>query len=164
MNKAEQLAYARRGLVRMQEILEGFDPAAMAEHCENLSAVEVAALMKELHEANERADRVKKDIGKVYDHVRTLTLPDKMDDEGLDSMKVQGVGRVTITSDLRATIVDKPAGYRWLEEHGYGDLISETVNASSLKAVLRRMIRDGQEVPDDIFKVSAFNRASITKA
>lgn len=141
-----------------------FEPATASKDLESEQAVEVVKVMAALRDLNERADNVKKSAGKVYDHVRTLVLPDKMDEEGLDNMRVTGIGRVSVTTDVRATITDKQAGYEWLEEHGHGDMITETVNASSLKSLLRKMMRDGQEIPEDIFKVTAFNRASITKA
>jgi hypothetical protein len=43
-------------------------------------------------------------------------------------------------------------------------MISETYNASSMKALLRRMIADGQPTPDDLFSITPFIRASIVKA
>jgi hypothetical protein len=43
-------------------------------------------------------------------------------------------------------------------------MIVETYNASSLKALFRRMIADGAEIPDEVFNVTPFIRASIVKA
>jgi hypothetical protein len=43
-------------------------------------------------------------------------------------------------------------------------MITETYNASSLKALFRRMISEGVDIPDDIFNVQPFIRASIVKA
>lgn len=164
MTQMERLEKIIAFLEKAESFIDSFTVQAVSDELDELAAVDIALKMGRLKEANERADDLKKAIGKVYDHVRTIALPDRMDDEGLENMKVQGLGRISVTSDLRASIVDKEAGYRWLEEHGHGDLITETVNASSLKATIRRMIRDGEEIPDEIFKVTAFNRASITKA
>lgn len=159
---AQHMAHLLREIsTHMEE--SGFNAQQASSQLENESAVEVAKIMAALKDLNECAEAVKKESGKVYDHVRTLVLPDKMDDEGLDNMRVAGLGRVSVTADVRATIADKQAGYKWLEEHGYGDMITETVNASALKALMRRMIKEGREIPDEIFKVTPFNRASITK-
>lgn len=159
----QHLAHALRQVSESME-KSGFTPGTASEELEKQQAVEIVRVMAALKDLNEEAENVKKSAGKVYDHVRTLVLPDKMDEEGLDNMRVSGIGRVSVTTDVRASLVDKDAGYRWLEEHGHGDMITETVNASALKGLLRRMLKDGREVPEDTFKVSPFNRASITKA
>jgi len=53
---------------------------------------------------------------------------------------------------------------QWLRDCGYEGMITETYNASSLKALLRRMLVEGVDIPDDIFNVAPFVRASIIKA
>lgn len=165
MNKQQQLQLIIKGLTRMVEIVEDFTAREFSDHCEaeKLSAVEIAQLQHQLQKANEQADTVKKTVGKVFDHTRTLLLPAQMEEEGISGFKIKGIGRVNLTSDMRVSMKDKEAGYAWLEENDHGDLITETVNASTLKALLSRMIRDGQEVPEEIFKISPFDRASITK-
>lgn len=51
----------------------------------------------------------------------------------------------------------------WLARQGAADLITETVNASSLKALLRRKIKDGVEVPHELVKISPYTYAAIVK-
>jgi hypothetical protein len=53
---------------------------------------------------------------------------------------------------------------QWLRDCGYGDLITETYNASSIKAIFRKMIVEGAEIPGDTFAVTPFTRASLVKA
>lgn len=137
---------------------------AISEVTEPMTAVDTVHIMAELQGLNEVADEVKKTIGKAYDHIRVMVLPTKMDAEGLDSMTVAGVGRVSVTGDIHASTVDKQGAFIWLEENGHGDVIQETVNAGTLKAILRKRLKEGQEIPEALFKVSPFDRASITKA
>lgn len=158
------LEQAQLILNQAAESLSGFAVNTVAPQTEGKSAIDLAILQAKLKEAHEAAEDIKSTLGKVYDWVRTIALPERMDEEGLETMKVVGVGRVSLTADLHAFIKDKETGYQWLEDHGHGDLVTETVNAASLKALLRRMMRDGQEIPEDIFKVTPFTRASITKA
>lgn len=155
---------AQKTLDRIRESLGVLTPGAIDETMAGDSAVECAVVMARLQDLNEAADGVKKHIGKVYDWSRMVLVPAHMEAEGLDGMRVRGIGRVSLEADLSASMPDKRAGYAWLEEHGFGDLITETVNASSLKAVLRRLLRDGAEVPEDIFRVSVFTRAKLTRA
>lgn len=51
----------------------------------------------------------------------------------------------------------------WLARQGAADLITETVNASSLKALLRRKIKDGVEIPAELVKISPYTYAAIVK-
>lgn len=137
---------------------------AVAEVVEPHTAVDAVHMMATLRGLNEAADEVKKAIGKAYDHMRVMVVPAKMDAEGLDGMTVAGIGRVSITGDIHASTVDKAGAFLWLEENGHGDIIQETVNAGTLKALLRRRLKEGEEIPEALFKVSPFDRASITKA
>ena len=52
--------------------------------------------------------------------------------------------------DLYSSFVDKVKGYAWLKEEGFGDMITETVNAQTFSAHIRSMIKTDTEfeVPD----------------
>jgi len=77
----------------------------------------------------------------------------------------EGLGRVQTATDLYANTREgqKDAGIQWLRDCGYEGMITEGYNASSLKALFRRMIGEGSDIPDDIFNVTPFVRASIVK-
>lgn len=53
------------------------------------------------------------------------------------------------------------SAWDWLIRNGSGDLIKETVNASSLKAVIKAKIRDGVAVPPELFKMTPVTYSSI---
>lgn len=158
LNEAAEL------IIEASTILENFNRDTVEPEMSGVSAADAARFQKQLMDTHEMADSLKSTIGKVYDWVRTGLVPEKMDEEGLELLKIEGIGRVSLTSDINVSIINKDEEFKWLEESGHGDLITETVNASSLKALLRRMIRDGKEVPEAIFKVIPFTRASITKS
>lgn len=151
----------------LEQCTKALGPLAVpvvAEMVEPYTAVDAVRMMATLRDLNEAADEVKKAIGKAYDHMRVMVVPAKMDAEGLDGMTVAGIGRVSITGDIHVSTVDKAGAFLWLEENGHGDIIQETVNASTLKALLRRRLKESEEIPEALFKVSPFDRASITKA
>lgn len=126
---------------------------------------DVVKLMRDLRSELDTVSAIKSLYEKAHDHLRLNKIPDLMDERGVTSLTLAGIGRVTLTSDLRARIAaaDRERAYAWLEENGYGDLIKETVNAGTLKSFCKRRIKDGKELPDDLFKVQPFSRASITK-
>lgn len=159
----ELLEYTMGVLDGLQNDIEAINPGRVAEEAEAMNAQNVARLLRDLKMANDQAAEVKKQIGKAYDYARMYAMPDKMDEEGIESpFNVQGIGSVRLTDDVQVSFKDKAQGYAWLEENGHDDLITETVSASSLSALIRRKMRDGQEVPDEIFKVKPITRASIT--
>lgn len=164
MDMRDHIVEVRDLLTRLEEILEPLSPEYFASSCAQLDHVGAVRFMHTMQGLNAQADAVKTTIGKVYDWSRMGLVPEKMEEAGVDGFTVTGIGRVSLTADLSVSMPDKAAGYAWLNDHDLGDLITETVNASSLKAVIRRRMRDGQEVPGEIFRISPFTRASITKA
>jgi len=51
----------------------------------------------------------------------------------------------------------------WLRKHDAADIISETVNSSTLAAYVRAQMQAGDEYPVDICEVSAYSTASLRK-
>ena len=102
---------------------------------------------------------------KALDALRLGKIPDFMTEQGIKNATFDGLGRVQLASDIYASTRSgqKEAAMQWLRDCGYDGMISETYNASSLKALLRRMIADGNPTPDDLFSVVPFIRASIVK-
>lgn len=100
------------------------------------------------------------------DELRLKKIPDMMAAIPVQTATFPGVGRVQTASDLYASTKkgQKPAAMQWLRDCGYENMITETYNASSLKALFRRQLVEGVDIPDDIFNVTPFIRASVVKA
>lgn len=122
--------------------------------------------MQNLQKSKDLLEEQLSDINKKLDYMRTRTIPDLMTELDLRNATFEGLGRVQLASDVYASTREgrKMDAMVWLRDAGYADMITETYNASSLKALFRRMIADGVEIPDDIFSVTPFVRASIVKA
>lgn len=93
-------------------------------------------------------------------------VPDAMREAKVKTITLEGVGRVTVSHRFSCTIhTDKQVGHDWLKENGYGDLVTETVNSSTLAAFAKNLLEvEGKELPDEIFKVGTSPYTSITKA
>ncbi len=104
-------------------------------------------------------------IQKMFDSVRLNKIPDMMDEQDITTITFATLGRLTLTSDIRASIPKsyRKKAYEWMELHGHGDLIVEGIPSSTLKAFCKRLIKKGEILPDDLFVVSPFSRASLTK-
>lgn len=104
-------------------------------------------------------------VNKELDFIRTKAIPELMESMELRNVTIEGIGRVQLASDIYTSTRDgkKDAAMEWLRDLGYEDMIQETYNSSSLKALFRRMLAEGIDIPDDIFNVTPFTRASIVK-
>jgi len=128
----------------------------------------LVGLIKEMGDVKEQLDKVTEEktaLQKTYDYLRINLIPELMADDDLSTITVDGVGRVSLTADIYSSVPSekKEAAYEWLREHQLGDIIKETINSGTLKATIKALMKKGEEVPGDIFKVTPYTRASITK-
>jgi hypothetical protein len=120
--------------------------------------------MNDLRQEKDRLEEQLKGINARYDVLRHELIPATMEENGVASpYNVTGLGRITLTADLRVRVVQKTGLFDWLRDNRLGDLIQETVNAATLKASLKKRIIEGKEIPDSV-ECQAFTRASLTKA
>lgn len=126
---------------------------------------ELAALQSMAKDISDRAKRKQVKADAVYDVLRLQLVPEAMNAMGITSINVINIGRVTVTTDFHARVLSGKTSesLQWLDENGYGDLIKETVHPSTLKAFMKECITNGTELPGDIFEMTPFDRASITK-
>jgi hypothetical protein len=127
---------------------------------------ELCVQMRDLETEKDTLDDLLSEVNKRLDHVRKIKIPECMAALKLRNATFDGIGRVQLAEDIYANTREgmKDAGMQWLRDLGYDDMIVETYNASSMKALFRRMLKDGQPIDDTIFNVTPFTRASIVKA
>jgi hypothetical protein len=122
--------------------------------------------MKQLQEQKDALETQLSAVNGELDQLRRDKIPSLMESLGIKNTTFEGLGRVQLAPDLFASTREgkKEAAMQWLRDLGYEDMISETYNATSLKALLRRMIASGTDIPDELFSVTPFVRASLVKA
>lgn len=137
-----------------------------ADEFESMSVPELAAALKTIRERLDQVGVIKTEIQKVYDFLSIDVLPERMDEEGIQTLKIKDVGRLQASSDIRCTVPanNRQAVQDWLEEHGHGSMISSTVNASTLKAFVKEMMKEGKEWPEELLSVHPYSRATVVKA
>lgn len=131
--------------------------------------ISIVALIHEFNSIKmlkDACDLLDKEITRIYDFLRLVVIPERFEQEGISNMKLGGIGRVQLASDIYSSIRPnkKEEAYQWLDDIGKGSLIKSTVNSESLKVVLKAMLKGGEEIPEDLFKVEPFTRASIVRA
>jgi len=169
MRKEERdIKDVHRDLVELKSALEWLfadDGGRLRDTTEDMTIAEVASLQKTLKEITDDAGEIKTELQKTYDFIRYVRVPAIMEREDVESVKIEGVGRMYLLSDYNMSIKkgQKEPAIEWLIENGLGDIVQETVNASTLKAALKGVIKNGVEIPEDMFNISPFTRAQITK-
>lgn len=120
--------------------------------------------MHKVRQIKEEYEDKLKELNAHYDVLRIELIPGKMEEEGIERIAIEGVGRVSLTADMYVSVADKSGFFGWLRKHKLGDLIKEQVPSSTLKAFVKNRIIKGTPVPTELVKVTPFTRASITKA
>lgn len=136
------------------------------EKYEGMTVTDMAKAMKLAKDQLEAAKKVQTEYQKEFDHLRLVAIPAAMDEMGVSSMKIDGVGRLTLSTDAYAGIASGKSdeAYGWLQDNGFEDLVTEYVHPSTLKAFLKEQFKAGNEFPEELFKFTPYERASITKA
>ena len=132
---------------------------------DSISLVDLVTAMAELQRYKEALEDSLKLVNKELDFLRITKIPGQMEDEGIDRITVSGVGRVSLTADMHVSVKadKKPEFFEWLRDNGRGDLLQENINPSTLKATIKGLVENGEEIPEDLLNVSPFTRAAITK-
>jgi hypothetical protein len=113
-------------------------------------------------------EEVTKAVGRLVelrDKLNTTIIPESYEAHGVTSQTVLD-HRITVAVLVRASIAadQKEGAYKWLRDQGFGTLITETVNASSLAALAKTLMQDeGRELPDNLFKTYTVPSVSMTK-
>ena len=126
-------------------------------------------LVTEMKITREKLDGLKAEssaLQKKWDDLRKVQIPNKMEELNLESARVADVGNISLQTDAYCTVLasKKALLQEWLEAHDHGDLVTETINASTLKAFMKEQIMAGNEIPpEEIVNFLPFTYATITK-
>jgi hypothetical protein len=107
----------------------------------------------------------KKELQIQHDRLRLTIIPDKMDEDGMTSINIKGVGRLGVTLDAYVTVLAENRGafYEWLDDNGHGGLIKPYAQPSTVKAFIKEQVKNGEEIPEDLVSCEPFFRATVTK-
>lgn len=121
------------------------------------------------------SEHVKSPLEKIYDILRFTVVPEVFADNEITTLTLEGIGRCNIMDDIAVTMqgddkaekdAHKEQFYKWLVNNELEDLITQTVNAQTLAAFVRRQLqsKDGKKLPMDLLKISPVTRAQITRS
>lgn len=145
--------------------MEESELQALEQKYSPMLTLDIIREMDKILSVKEQLEEQLKAVNKEYDFLRINMIPKRMDDEGISNIKVDGVGRVTLTGDMYVSIPSdvKEQAYEYFRDIGKESLITQTINPSTLKAAVKAMVKNGDEIPEELIRVTPFTRASITK-
>lgn len=110
--------------------------------------------------------RVVSDLTEVQDALRFRVIPEKMDEQNLQSMNIRNLGTLYLTAEVLVSTRQAmgPALQEWMRDNGFEDLITEVINASTLGAWVREQMSNGNPVPVDLLNILPRSRAALKKS
>lgn len=125
----------------------------------------LGAYMRDLKEVIDNLAAIKTEYQNEFDRIRRGVIPEKMEAEQMSTITLPGVGRITVTDQMSASILPeyKLDMQAWLKDNGFGALVTATVNASTLSAFVKEQMSAGNELPYDFLNISTYRQASLTK-
>jgi len=138
---------------------------ARSEYGQSAKTIDLAFELDAIRRAKDCLDDLTKYVNAYHDVMRMELVPEAMEREHIENIRIEDLGRLSLTPDLFVSVkADHKDDLRsWLTKRKLGDLIQETINSSTLKAYVIRAIKDGKEYPIDLLNVTPYTRASITK-
>lgn len=125
---------------------------------------DAAKELAEVRVALEHINSARASLNKRFDWLRQEVLPKMMEDAGITQVTVEGAGRIHLQDDawVRIPAASKERAFDWFNDHGFGDLITYTMNAQTLKAFVMRRMKAGEEIPESVV-VTPYQRAVLTR-
>lgn len=147
------------------------DLTAQADQRKNTDAITMARVFVVLHRLNDKMEALHRGSdtlgkwGKLFDHYKKVVIPETLEAAGVPHVALAEGFRVGISAQKFVSIPkdQRDHAYQWLRENGLGDLITSTVNSSTLSAAIRKLEEDeNQTPPEELFSVADIATTSVT--
>lgn len=92
-----------------------------------------------------------------YDFLRRVIIPKLMDDKDITSAKFANINRGVRIQDeffVSSPEENRQALHEWLADHGESHMIKEVVAPATLKAFVTRAMKEGNEYPAELVRVT----------
>lgn len=138
----------------------------MDEFSDEFGPIELARYFVKVRTFKDETEATLKPFDAFYEQLAKVKLPAVFDAHKVPSVSLEEGYRVTVSHALRASIrggVDKEAAYAWLHDNGLGDIVTKTVNASTLSAVAKTMQEENRELDQELFNTAILANTSFNR-
>lgn len=128
-------------------------------------ASEQAMVYGAIRDMGDSWDKVTKIIDAAKTRLEKELLPGAFEAENLKSFTTKDGYRVTVSTRFFASIKQglRDEAWDWLRANGLEDLITETVNASTLSATGKKLLEEGKELSEELFETAYMPAVSLTR-
>lgn len=158
-------AYREVNRAGMEYFLSAKDDGKASDYLKAFRAIR--DVVEYMDEANKYLAAVGEDLKKKY-------LPEAYENEDISTLTGIEGDRVTVSQKVYASVIaeKRPQAYDWLRsqkdadgnDRHFGDIIVETINASTLSAFAKKLLEEENlELPEEFFRVHSEGAASLTR-
>lgn len=124
----------------------------------------IASRWSDLRAEKEELEAKLKDVNLEIMQIAERDIPQMLDDAGLDSVKVKGIGTVYLQGQIQVAVLsdNQPKLIEYMISEGHSDLVKETVHPGTLKSWVKERLDENLEVPDFI-QVRKYMAARLRK-
>lgn len=121
-------------------------------------ADQLADLKRRKKELEDELKEVNAMIAKTDEELSTIML-----EEELQSFNRNGQTFYVNTKTYASAVPDKKHElFAWLKNHGYGDMVTETVNANTLSAWVREQLEESESLPEGLEElVNVYEKTTV---
>ena len=148
-------------VIRLEKLLENVERETTAVVQQNDIPITIVHFNAFRELVKSLAARVT-DLQKHVDSLSYEIIPTLFTNQGVKTITLPEIGRVTINVRWSASMLNKEAGMQWLRDTGNEGLIITTVNAGTLSSFAKAETLAGKPLPSDLFKVGTAQHVSIT--
>lgn len=132
--------------------VEGLEVGVLAQGLDD-----TVSLFADIRNRQEQVNRLSAKLAKLANELSFEVIPEIFQRTNTESPYNHVRGKFTLATRTNASVLDgqKDAAYAWLRKNDLGDIIIETIPWQTLGATAADLIKEGKELPDDLFEVSA---------
>ncbi len=168
-NLPPDIAELREAQLVIDEVYKALNRAdALVETLEGVGPRDVlapaATHYKDVADLEDAIERLRIRVYHVKNHYQMRILPDLFFNASTDRVVTLNGFTITKTDDLSVSIPKekRDEAYDWLSKNGYGDIITSTVNSSTLKATVKSIDNENRPLPpDDVFTITRLPKYSV---
>lgn len=158
-------------IIRYVQAIEALLPKVEKELgvAEKAGVIALARAFVVFHRLNERMlsnEMAFKPYRALYNNFKMLRFPQALEQSGMENVPLSEGWRVGVSMSWRASIKEgkKAEAYAWLQGSDHGDVVQETVNASTLSALAKELHENQNiDLPPDIFNAAQVPNTTVNK-
>lgn len=126
---------------------------------------EIFVLADELAELKDRKKALDDELKAVNARIAEVEeqLASKMVEEEIQSFQRSGKTFYVTTKVFASAVPERKVElFAWLKDHGFGDMVTETVNANTLSAWVREQLEESESLPEGLEElVNVYEKTSV---